>query len=166
MAGRALRDQKIRGGTAGVSSAHSALGSLLGSWARSSILQGPSSLMGPMGGREGGAGKRRRGRQGGALLDWKIRGGAAGVSPTHSALAILLGFWVWSPTFQAPTGHVAPWASEGVGGGEKKRGQRGGALWDQRIGVNGPRISPAHLGPVSLLGSWTWSSDLKGQRHS
>ena len=27
-------------------------------------------------------------------------------------------------------------------------------------------VTPAHLGPVSLLGSWTWPSALEGQRHS
>ena len=50
--------------------------------------------------------------------------------------------------------------------GKKKRGQQRGVLWDQRIGGNGPSISPTHSGPVSLLGFWTWFSTLQGQRHS
>ena len=33
-------------------------------------------------------------------------------------------------------------------------------------GGNMPSISAAHLGPVSLLGLWIWSSNLQGQRHS
>ena len=50
--------------------------------------------------------------------------------------------------------------------GEKRRGRWGGDFWDQRIGGNTPSVYPAHSGPVSLLGSWTWSSALQGQRHS
>ena len=50
--------------------------------------------------------------------------------------------------------------------GEKRRGRWGGDFWDQRIGGNTPSVYPAHSGPVSLLGSWTWSSALQGQKHT
>ena len=58
----------------------------------------------------------------------------------------------------APSGHVGP-------RGMKKRGQWAGTLWDQRIEDwgNTPRVSPTHLGPGSLLGSWTWSFTLQSQ---
>ena len=67
---------------------------------------------------------------------------------------------------RAPSGCVGPRDIGGSGGGKKKRGQRRGALQDGGSRENTPSFSPAHLGPVSLLWSWTWSSALQGQRYS
>ena len=50
---------------------------------------------------------------------------------------------------------------EGGKGGEVV----GGTLQGQGIRGSTAGISPTHSGPVSLLGSWTWSSTLQGQKH-
>ena len=62
-----------------------ALGSLMGSWAGSSTFQGPLWLSWFW------AGKKRRGEWGGALGEWRIRGGATGISLAHLGLRKLVG---------------------------------------------------------------------------
>ena len=88
-----------------------ALGNLLGSWAWSSILQGPlwavlvwavlvHSLGPPLGCIGGRQGEKRRGRRGRDLKDRRIREGAEGISSTHlgpGKLARLPGLFLSSP---------------------------------------------------------------------
>ena len=75
-------------------------------------------------------------------------------------------FWAFgsSPlSSRAPSGHVGP---RTMGGGRRREAYREGPSRVTGSEGNVPSISSAHLGPVSLLGSWTWSSTLQGLRHS
>ena len=138
------------------------LGSLLGSRAWSSTLRGPLWLHGCQGHRKEGGGGKRRGRWGEPS---RTRGsGEAWLAfpPPTLALGRLLGSRQGPPPSMAPCSHVD---SRGVGE-KKRRGRRGGALWIRGSWGSMPSIFPTHSSPGSLLGSWAWSSALRGQRHS
>ena len=123
-----------------------ALGSLLGSWFRSFAFQGPLWLHWSWNG-----GRKRRGGCEVALWDRRIRGGTAGISPTllgPQKPAGLPGQVLCSP---GPLpGHIGP---RGVGGrqGEKRRGGRGGSLWDGESGEAWRVFTPPTWAPGSLL---------------
>ena len=168
--GRGPSGRRIRGGVEGVSPAHSGPRKPAGLPGQFSILPGPLQTPGSYEhGREGEGGKRRGGcgsGGGGTLQDRRIREGMAGIPPMHQVPGTLLGFRVQSTAFWGPS--PATWvlgAQEGMGSGEKERPmERGPAGQEDQGGV--PSVSSTHLGPMSLLGSWTWSSSLQGQRHS
>ena len=100
-----------------------------------------------------------------SLQDQRIREGMVGVPPPTWAPGSLLASGPGPLPYGPPSGHMGL-REIGGRGVKKKRGQRGGTLWDRRTEGNLPSVSPTHLGPGSLLGSWTWSSTLQGKRHS
>lgn len=112
--------------------------------------------------REGGGEQRRRGGWGMTLQDQWIRGSATGVSPFHLGPGKPVGLLDLVPCLSETP--LAVWVLGAWGG--KKRDQWGGTFQIQQIGGNAPSVSPSHSGPRSLLGSWTWSLALQGQRHS
>ena len=65
-----------------------------------------------------------------------------------------------------PLGRVGPRGMGRRRGEEEEKQMVGGTLQDWRIRGSAEGVSPAHLGPGSLLGSRTWSSTLLSQRHS
>lgn len=87
-----------------------------------------------------------------------IRGGPVSFSTTDSAPRGLLGSRVWTFPSGIPSGRMGP---RGIGGREGRRRREANGEGHSRIRGSGGMYS----GPVSLLGCWTWSSVLQGQRN-